>query len=169
VGSSRSTLVGRNDARLEQVRWPPSNLADSPIVARARMVDLPGSHYADPLFSWKYATAPAAIGFMADRSLGSSYEGDLFVGASVPVMTGGYLFRFKLSENRRRLAWTDPRLADLVADNTAKNNPSESESLAFGTGFGVSTDIQTGPDGNLFVVSTSSGSVYEIYRPRRRD
>jgi len=154
---------------LQQVRWPPGNIADSPITARARMVDLPGSHYADPQFSWKYATAPAAIGFMGDRSLGADYEGDLFVGASLPVLTGGYLFRFKLSENRRRLTWSDPRLADLVADNTAKHNPTESESLAFGTGFGVSTDIQTGPDGNLFVVSSSTGSVYEIYRPGRRD
>jgi glucose/arabinose dehydrogenase len=154
---------------LQQVRWPPSNIADSPIVARARMVDIPGSHYADPQFSWKYATAPAAIGFMGDSSLGPDYQGDLFVGASLPVLTGGYLFRFNLSENRRRLTWSDPRLADLVADNTAKHNPTESESLAFGTGFGVSTDIQTGPDGNLFVVSSSTGSVYEIYRPSRRD
>ncbi|MFT3867732.1 MAG: PQQ-dependent sugar dehydrogenase [Nibricoccus sp.] len=150
---------------LQQLRWPPANIADSPIVARSRMVDIPGSHYGDPQFSWKYATAPAAIGFMTDRSLGSAYEGDLFVGASTPVLAAGYLFRFKLTENRQRLAWTDPRLADLVADNTAKFNATESESLMFGSGFGVGTDIQTGPNGNLFVVSSSAGAVYEIYRP----
>lgn len=149
---------------LQQVRWPPGNIADSPITARSRMVDLPGSHYADPQFSWKYATAPAAIGFMTDRSLGRDYEGDLFAGASIPVLTGGYLFRFQPSENRRRLTWTDARLADQVADNAAKHDGTESESLRFGTGFGVSTDIQTGPRGNLFVVSSSTGSVYEIYR-----
>ena len=55
-------------------------------------------------------------------------------------------------------------LADQVADNDAENSVVESESLLFGTGFGVSTDIQTGPGGGLFVVSTSAGSVYEIYR-----
>jgi aldose sugar dehydrogenase len=55
-------------------------------------------------------------------------------------------------------------LADMVADNAAKHSIVESESLLFGTGFGVSTDIQTGPGGGLFVVSASSGSVYEIYR-----
>ena len=36
--------------------------------------------------------------------------------------------------------------------------------LRFGTGFGVGTDIQTGPNGNLFVVSLSNGAVYEIHR-----
>ena len=33
-----------------------------------------------------------------------------------------------------------------------------------GRWFGVSTDIQTGPGGGLFVVSVSSGNVYEIQR-----
>jgi aldose sugar dehydrogenase len=149
---------------LQQVRWPPTNIADSPIDARARMVNFPGSHFAEPQFSWKWATAPAAVGFMEDGSLGAEYRGDLFVGASVPALNGGYLFRFDLTKNRQRIAWSDPKLADLVADNTAKHDGTESESLMFGTGFGVGTDIQTGPRGNLFVVSTSSGSVYEIYR-----
>ena len=31
-------------------------------------------------------------------------------------------------------------------------------------GFGVGTDIQTGPNGNLFVVSLSNGAIYEIFR-----
>jgi hypothetical protein len=62
------------------------------------------------------------------------------------------------------LAWSDPVLADLVADNPEKHSIVESESLLFGTGFGVSTDIQTGPGGGLFVVSTSSGNVYEVNR-----
>jgi hypothetical protein len=41
----------------------------------------------------------------------------------------------------------------------------ESESLLIGTGFGVVTDIKTGPNGNLFVVSLLTGSVYEVFRP----
>ena len=40
----------------------------------------------------------------------------------------------------------------------------ESESLLFGTNFGVGTDIKTGPNGNLFVVSLSNGAIYEIFR-----
>ena len=106
----------------------------------------------------------AAIGFLENRSLGRKYLGDLFVGAATPATSGGHIFRFDLTKNRQRLAWSDPALADLVADNDAKHSLLESESLLFGTGFGVSTDIQTGPGGGLFVVSISSGSVYEIHR-----
>ena len=40
----------------------------------------------------------------------------------------------------------------------------ESESLLIGRDFGVVTDIETGPNGNVFVVSLSKGAVYEISR-----
>jgi len=62
----------------------------------------------------------------------------------------------------------DSALEDEVADNLNKFDITESESLLFGRGFGVGTDIQTGPNGNLFVVSLSNGAIYEIFRPRRR-
>lgn len=88
---------------LQQLRWPPSNIADSPIEARKRMVDFPGSHYGEPQFSWKFATPPAAIGFLENRSLGRKYQGDLFVGAAVPALSGGHIFRFDLTKNRQRL------------------------------------------------------------------
>jgi glucose/arabinose dehydrogenase len=39
-----------------------------------------------------------------------------------------------------------------------------SESLLVGREFGVATDIETGPNGNLFVVSLSNGAIYEIVR-----
>jgi aldose sugar dehydrogenase len=67
--------------------------------------------------------------------------------------------RFNLTGNRRKVAVDDPRLEDRVADNTAKNDITESESLLFGSGFGIGTDIETGPNGNLFVVSLSQGAV----------
>jgi aldose sugar dehydrogenase len=51
-----------------------------------------------------------------------------------------------------------------VALAGVKNDITESESLLFGSGFGVGTDIETGPNGNLFVVSLSQGVVYEIFR-----
>ena len=41
-----------------------------------------------------------------------------------------------------------------------------SSSLLFGRDFGVVTDIRTGPNGNLFVVSLSDGVIYEIFRVR---
>jgi aldose sugar dehydrogenase len=51
-----------------------------------------------------------------------------------------------------------------VADNLAKHEITESESLLIGRDFGVGTDIETGPNGNLFVVSLSRGAIFEIYR-----
>jgi glucose/arabinose dehydrogenase len=151
---------------LQQIRWPPTNVADTPAEALSRLFMLRGAHYRDPQFSWKWAIAPAGIGFHTGRALGRQYDGDLFVGAARPTLDGGYLLRFNLSESRRSLAFSDPRLADRVADNAAKFDATESETLRFGTGFGVGTDIQTGPNGNLFVVSLSNGSIYEIHKLR---
>jgi hypothetical protein len=124
----------------------------------------PVSHYSDPEFSWKYEVAPAGIGFIRGRALGPQYENDLIVGAARNTLLEGQLFRLQLTGNRRKIAVDDPRLEDRVADNTAKFDLTESESLVFGTGFGISTDFHTGPNGNLYVVSLSRGTIYEIFR-----
>ena len=153
---------------LQQIRWSPTNIADTPAEALSRLVMLPGAHYADPEFSWKFALAPAALGFMRGTALGQEYNGDFFVAASTPAPVGGYLFRFQLTPEREHLAFTDSRLTDLVADNTNKFDLTESESLLFGKDFGIGTDIETGPNGNLFIVSLSQGAVYEIYRTVQR-
>jgi uncharacterized repeat protein (TIGR01451 family) len=147
---------------LQQLRWPPGNIAASPQQAVSRMYMLPGAQYVDPEFSWKYALAPSPIGFVKGRALGPQFEGDLFVGASRTTLLNGFLFRFKFTADRQHFSFSDPRLADRVADNNDKFDQTESESLVVGKDFGVTTDIQTGPNGNLFVVSLSNGAVYEI-------
>ena len=153
-------------ATLQQIRWPADRIADSPEEALARLHVLPGSHYSEPEFSWKFATPPAGIGFLSSSALGPQYRNDLFAGAATPLTMGGYLFRFNLTGNRRKIAVDDPRLEDRVADNNAKHDITESESLLFGTNFGVGTDVETGPNGNLYVVSLTQGAVYEIFRRR---
>jgi aldose sugar dehydrogenase len=147
---------------LQQRRWPPANIADTPAQAQARLFMLPGAHYRDPEFSWRWAVAPAGIGFVRGFGLGAQYLGDLFVGAATPALQGGYLFRFNLTRSRRNLDLDDPGLIDHVADNNAKNDITESESLLVGRNFGVSPDIQTAPNGNLFVVSLTRGEILEI-------
>jgi glucose/arabinose dehydrogenase len=149
---------------LQQLRWPPTRIADTPAEALSRLFVLPGSHYSDPEFAWKWAVPPAAIGFVEGRGLGPQFEGDLFVGAATPLTAGGYIFHFNLTGNRQKIGVDDPRLADRVADNNAKNDITESESLLIGRDFGVTTDIETGPNGHLFVVSISNGAIYEISR-----
>jgi len=77
-------------------------------------------------------------------------------------LLNGFLLRFRFTADRQHFTFTDPRLADRVADNNDKFDQTESESLVIGQDFGVTTDIVTGPNGNVFVVSLSNGAVYEI-------
>jgi hypothetical protein len=147
---------------LQQLRWPTSNIASTPQEALSRLYMLPGAQYVDPEFSWKYALAPSTIGFIKGRGLGARFEGDLLVGASRTTLLNGFLFHFKLNSDRQHFAFTDPRLADRVADNLDKFDQTESESLVIGKDFGITTDIVTAPNGNVFVVSLSNGAVYEI-------
>jgi aldose sugar dehydrogenase len=153
---------------LQQFRWGPERIADNAQEARSRMFVLPGSHYSDPEFSWKFVLAPAAMGFVAERGLGPQFEGDLFVGFSTLDTLGGPLFRFNLTGNRLKIAVEDSRLDDRVADNRTFHDMTESESLLVGRDFGVVTDIETGPNGHLFVVSLSNGAIYEISGRRDR-
>ena len=81
---------------------------------------------------------------------------------------GGSVYRIKLSGDRLHVdVSADPWLADHVADNLfrpTKFDGTESETLLIGTGFGITPDIEQGPDGNLYVVSLSDGAIYEIRR-----
>ena len=149
---------------LQQFRWGPENIAGTSGEALSRLFVLPGSHYSDPEFSWKFVLAPSAMGFLGSRALGPQYQGDLFVGFSTTDTEAGPLFHFNLTGNRRKIAVDDPRLEDRVADNTTFHDITESESLRFGTGFGIVTDIETGPNGNLFVASLDQGAIYEVRR-----
>ncbi|HKG78128.1 MAG TPA: PQQ-dependent sugar dehydrogenase, partial [Pyrinomonadaceae bacterium] len=162
VDEFRSIEMTYGAGNLQQLRWPPANTALTPQQALSRMYMLPGAQYVDPEFSWKYALAPSPIGFVKGRGLGAQFEGDLFVGASRTTLLNGFLFRFKLTSDRQHFSFSDPRLADRVADNIDKFDQTESESLLIGKDFGITTDIQSGPNGNLFVVSLSNGAVYEI-------
>ena len=149
---------------LQQIRWLPTNIADTPAQALSRLFMLPGAEFSDPELSWKFEVAPGGIAFLDSNALGRDYRRDLFMGGARDFLEGGHLFRIELSGNRRAVDTDDPRLADGVADNINKWELTESESLLFGRNFGVGTDIQTGPNGHLYVVSLSHGAVYEIER-----
>ena len=163
-GIETTSLHHEDFPNLQQFRWGPERIADSPEEARARLFVVPGSRYSDPEFSWKHVLAPAAMGFVDGQGLGPAFAGDLFVGFSVPEPLGGPLFRFNLTGNRRHIAVNDDRLRDRVADNPTFHDMTESESLLIGTNFGVITDVETSPDGTLFVVSIDKGAIYEISR-----
>lgn len=160
---------------LQQLRWPATNISVDHNTAKQRLLHVPGSHYRDPEFSWKHVTPPAGLGFVDGDGLGAMYDGCLVVGSAVfrPVVAPpsvmanpGHLYRFRLNGGRNKFRFDDPLLADKVADNTGRDDwQTEQGELLFGTDFGIVTDIQTGPDGNLWLVGTSSGTIRKIYRP----
>jgi uncharacterized protein (TIGR03118 family) len=147
---------------LQQIRWPPMLIANSPGQARDRLFMLPGAHYSDPEFSWKWAVAPAGIGF-AGTNLGPQHAGSLFVGGSRTFLDEGYLFEFKFDQSRRHFVFpAGSKLQDGVDDNDYKFDEGESAVLLAGRNFGIVTHIVTGPDGSLYVTSLSNGAVYMI-------
>lgn len=168
--------VGANGPNgLQQQRWPATNIAEKHNRARQALFNVPGAHFRDPEFSWKEVVPPAGLGFIDGGSLGAQYDGDLIVGSAVfrpvanppSVMANpGNLYRFRLNGGRTHLVFDDERLKDKVADNTGRDDwMTEGEEILFGTDFGIVTHIQTGPDGWLYLVSPSSGSIRRIERP----
>ena len=73
----------------------------------------------------------------------------------------GNLYFFKLNKDRTAIELDNNQqaagLSDLVVDN--KN---ELEAVKFASGFNGITDIKTGPDGLLYVLSFGDGNIYRI-------
>jgi aldose sugar dehydrogenase len=106
--------------------------------------------YSPPEFTWKRVVAPTDIVFLKTEKLGKQYENDMFVGDSQ-----GHLYHFDLNNKRTELFLKGP-LSDKVA-----NNSDEFKKVVFAKGFGTVSDLQVGPDGYLYVLSTI-GNLYRI-------
>lgn len=75
----------------------------------------------------------------------------------------GNLHHFVPNATRGGFTFVSPELPDLVADNSVDTWCfGEQAEFHFGSGFGVVTDIKTGPEGNVYIVELLSGSVYRI-------
>ena len=158
----------RSSLTFEPVPSPqPDSPEFSPIDEMARVLDRPPPVSHEVLRGGTRLTRRWVHGELHDTlKQMSGHVVMTFYGAARETLMGGTLFRLKLNGNGRKVQFSDARLRDGVADNLGKFEITESESLLFGSGFGVGTDIQTGPNGNLYVVSLSHGTVYEIYRER---
>jgi aldose sugar dehydrogenase len=125
-------------------------IAANPGVSESSLVNFPGSQYADPVFSWSESRGVTDIEFFNSTAFGPGYENGIFVGD----ITTGTLFYFEPNADRTGIALeNDPLLSDLVA-----NNDEEISSVTFGTGFTGITDIETGPDGNLYILTFDRGA-----------
>ena len=126
-------------------------------ISQNDLVNLPGSKYADPVFSWTDSLGITDLEFFNSSKLGQKYTNNIFVGD----ITKGNLYFFEVNQNRNGLKFdvgnNSNGLSDLVADNNE-----ESSAVTLGTGFGGITDIETGPDGSLYILSYDDGTLYRI-------
>ena len=109
--------------------------------------------YSAPEFVWNSETsAPTAIRFLNSTSLGKNYENDLFVAS----FDDGVIYHFDLNEDRKALK--------LDRSNSTVAEDQDPKQLIFAQGLGKITDMQVGPDGDLYVLSIyfDKGTIFKI-------
>lgn len=113
-----------------------------------------GGKYSDPELVWEDPIVPTAIEFLDSRLFGGKYQDDIFVGS----FNSGRILHFHLNEQRDGLYLRGP-LEDKV-----EHNPQGYLSTVFGRNFGGIVDLETGPDGYLYVLSlvADEGKIYRI-------
>jgi glucose/arabinose dehydrogenase len=101
------------------------------------LTNYPGSHYADPVFSWKNPIAVTDIEFLKSSALGQKYQNNIFVGD----YNNGNLYYFEVNSTRTGIK---------PAPGLILDNDDQLSAVTFGTGFGAISDMKTGPkDGYL--------------------
>jgi glucose/arabinose dehydrogenase len=115
------------------------------------------SSYANPVFTLGESVGVTDIEFYDSDKLGDNYTNNIFVGD----FNNGHLYYFEVNETRSGLIFEHPRLSDdLVASNDRQR-----AAVIFGTGFtsGI-TDIETGPDGYLYLLTFDpiKGAIFRI-------
>ena len=120
-----------------------------------KLADFEGKgKYSDPEFTWEIPEGVTALQFLDSDKYGEEYENDMFVASW--VNTNRNIYHFDLSEqvNRTELLLEEP-LNDAHA-----GDPDETDAIVFASGPGI-TDLQVGPDGLLYVLSTNAISDYD--------
>jgi glucose/arabinose dehydrogenase len=111
-------------------------------------------HYSDPELVWVNTAGPTAVKFLNSTKLGTTYENDMFVGD----VHNGRIYHFDLTPDRKDLILPQ-ELSSRVIEKPSSPGVSK---IVFGEGFAGITDLEVGPDGNLYVVSIGLGSIYQI-------
>ena len=110
----------------------------------AKLVTFNGKgKYSSPEFVWNNPVGPSAIKFLTSEKLGKQYENDIFVGN----VNQQNIYHFDLTKSRSALS-LNGTLADKVSDTV-----DEREGTIFAEGLHRITDIEVGPDGNMYVLS----------------
>ena len=124
------------------------------VFASSSLVDFDGrGKYSDPEFVWSVTLGPTALIFLHSDKLGQQYQNDIFVGS---IVTGN-IYHFDLNEDRTQLVLTGD-----LEDKIAETRETGEQDIVFGEGFAGISDLEVGPDGNLYVVSLGQGKIFRI-------
>jgi len=126
--------------------------------AKSKLLDLSGSYYSDPKFSWRIPIGVTAIEFFNSSNFGTKYKNNIFIGD----INNGNVYYFEVNKmNRIELNLDNGRNSGLVVH--VAENKNEALKNLFASNFqGRITDIKTGPDGNLYVLTYFDGKLYKI-------
>ncbi len=125
------------------------------------LVMINNSYYSDPKFSWVKPIGVTDLEFYNSSKLGDKFSNNIFIGD----INAGDLYFFKIDDNRTGIridsstsGHTD--LTDLIADPQDDLSPA-----LFASGFsGRITDVETGFDGYVYVLTYSDGHIYRIVK-----
>jgi aldose sugar dehydrogenase len=121
------------------------------------LVDFNGrGKYSFPEFVWHQTVGPTALTFLGSEQFGV-LKNDLLAGDYL-----GNIYHFSLNENRTKLI-LDGGLDNsmpIILGYTELDNYEQAS--VFGGSFGIITDMQIGPDGNLYIVSSSLGKIFKV-------
>ena len=131
-----------NDSRMKQRVFKETSDSDG----EDKLVTFKGKGmYSSPEFTWNHSVGPSALKFLNSDKLGKQYENDIFIG-NVNDQT---IYHFDLTNDRRQLL-LNGNLTDKISDSSK-----EMKGVIFAKGLLRVTDIEVGPDGNLYVLSHS--------------
>ncbi len=130
-------------------------------VSISDLVNYPGSHYSDPIFSFAPSLGITAMGFFNSTKVGNKYNNNIFAGD----ISHGNLYFFTLNTNRTGFSFGENTELDML--DSVANGAKELSEVTLGTGFAGITDIVTGPDGFLYVLTFDQeahgqGKIYRI-------
>lgn len=113
-----------------------------------RLVSFEGKgKYDDPELVLSPSVGLTALKFLSSDNYGQQYRNDMFVSD----FHNGNIYSFSLNKDRTQL-----ELNGELQDNVA-SSMEELQDVVFGEGFGGITDLEIGPDGNLYVLSLHQG------------
>jgi aldose sugar dehydrogenase len=114
--------------------------------------------YSEPKISWVTPIGITALKFLNSAKLGEIYQNNMFVGD----INNGLLYRFILNEARDDLSFDNALEGNFtLLEDREVNDPKENQPFVFGQGFGGITDIESSPDGFMYVLSYT-GSLFKI-------